>query len=103
MPVIFTPEAQAHLDGLFDYIAETSPVAAHRFVSAIVDYCMTFALFPQRGTKRDDLRPGLRTVGFRRRVTIVFSVSADVVTIVSIFYGGRNFEALLRDESQGRP
>jgi Arc/MetJ-type ribon-helix-helix transcriptional regulator/plasmid stabilization system protein ParE len=55
MLVIFTPEAQAHLDEIFDYIAESSPIAAQRFVSAIVDYCMTFELFPQRGTKRDDL------------------------------------------------
>jgi toxin ParE1/3/4 len=47
----------------------------------------------------DDLRSGLRTVGFRRRVTIVFSVSADVGTIVSVFHGGRKFEALFGDDS----
>jgi toxin ParE1/3/4 len=99
MPVIFTPEAQAHLDEIFDYIAEASPIAAHRFVTAIVDYCMTFELFPQRGTKRDDLRAGFRTVGFRRRVTIVFSLSGDAVTIVAVFYGGRNLEALFSDNS----
>ena len=96
------PPGQTHLDEIFDHIAKTSAVAARRFVGAIVDYCMTFEIFPQRGTKRDDLRPGLRTVGFRRRVTIVFSASAEVVIIVGVFYGGRNFEALLEDEKDRR-
>jgi len=29
---------------------------------------------PERGTKRDDLRLGLRTVGFRRRAMILFEI-----------------------------
>jgi toxin ParE1/3/4 len=35
----------------------------------------------------------LRTIGFERRVTIAFAVTADTVLIEGIFYGGRNFEA----------
>jgi toxin ParE1/3/4 len=98
MPVIFTPEAQVQLDNIFDYIAGISPVAAERFVRAIIDHCLTFELFPRRGTRRDDLRPGLRTVGFKRRVTIVFGVDGDTVTIVGVFYGGQNFEARFRGD-----
>jgi toxin ParE1/3/4 len=50
-----------------------------------------------RGRKRDDLLPGLRTIGFERRVTVAFVVSADAVLIEGIFYGGRDFEAALRN------
>jgi toxin ParE1/3/4 len=47
-------------------------------------------------TRRDDLRPGLCTIGFRRRVTIAFAVEADAMTIIGIFYGGQDFEAALQ-------
>ena len=59
---------------------------------------MSPATFPERGTRRDDLAPGIRTIGFERRATIAFAVSADTVRIVRVFYGGRDFEAELRDE-----
>jgi hypothetical protein len=49
---------------------------------------------PERGTKRDDLRPKLRTVGFRRRATILFEVDFAVrrVVIHGVYYAGRSFE-----------
>ena len=47
---------------------------------------------PNRGTERSDLRPGLRIMGFRRRVTIAFRVKGDSVSILRILYGGRNVE-----------
>ena len=53
--------------------------------------------FPERGTRRDDLGSGLRTVGFERRATIVFRVEKDAVDIVRILYGGRDLEMALRD------
>ncbi|MGH6754736.1 MAG: hypothetical protein ACREDP_21480 [Bradyrhizobium sp.] len=48
--------------------------------------------------RRDDLFPGLRTIGFERRVTIAFVVTADMVLIEGIFYGGQDFEASFRDD-----
>ncbi len=48
--------------------------------------------FPERGTRRDDIRPGLRILGFERRATIVFQVAKREVVIVRILYGGRNLE-----------
>ena len=41
---------------------------------------------------RDDLRPGLRITGFRRRVTVAFSVDEDRVMILRLFYGGQDWE-----------
>jgi len=74
-------------------------VRADRFVSGIVEDCMSLSTFPERGTKRDDVRPNLRTKGYARRVTIAFSVDAttNVVAIHGVFYGGQNFEKLLGD------
>jgi toxin ParE1/3/4 len=96
-PVIFSPEAGAQLVAVYRWISErASPTSAERFTGAIVDYCENLESFPERGTRRDDLRPGLRTIGFRHRVTIAFAVEAQTVTIIGVFYGGQDFEAALQ-------
>jgi plasmid stabilization system protein ParE len=90
----FAPEASEQLEALEAFIAQSaSPRRAADFVDAILDHCDKLCTFPQRGTKRDDLRAGLRLIGFRRRVTILFDVTEDTVTIFGIYYGGRNYEA----------
>jgi toxin ParE1/3/4 len=58
---------------------------------------MALGTFPERGTRRDDLAPGLRTIGFERRATIAFRVGRTDVVIVRIFYGGQDFERDLKD------
>jgi plasmid stabilization system protein ParE len=63
-----------------------------RFVDRIVDYCLGFAEFPERGTRHDDIAPGLRTVGWRRRATIAFEVTGNTVVILRILYAGRTLE-----------
>lgn len=99
--VHFTPETLQQLDELEAHIAGVgSPIVAARYVDSIVDYCENLHTFPHRGTRRDDLRPGLRTLGFRRRLTILFEVATDAVNILGVYYGGQDYEAALRDEEQ---
>jgi len=99
--VVFAPEAQAQLASIYSYIAgEAGPSVALAFTTAIVDYCEGFTVFPKRGTRRDDLRRGLRTIGFRRRVTIAFAIEDETVSIVGIFFGGQDVEAALRREGE---
>ena len=70
----------------------SSPEIAARYTDAIVEQCESLKTFPMRGARRDDIRPGLRVFGFRRRVSITFEVTGEVVTILGVFYGGQNFE-----------
>lgn len=96
--VVYAPEARAQLVQLKTYIQQAaSPDLARDYVKAIVARCDGLADFPDRGTPRGDIRPGLRTVPFRRRVTIAYSVEPNEVTILGIFYGGQDFEALLSE------
>ena len=101
----FAVEAQQQLDTIENYIALASgyPAVAEQFVDNIVAYCESFETFPERGTQRNDLLPGLRTVGYRRRVTIAFRIDAArlVVTILGVFYGGQDFEAEIASTDQG--
>jgi toxin ParE1/3/4 len=86
--------AERHLDRLYGYVASRSGEnTADRYIGRILDHCQGLIIFPKRGTRRDDLLPGLRTIGFERRVTIAFVVEKDRVLIEGIFYGGQNFEA----------
>jgi toxin ParE1/3/4 len=97
--VIFTPLAERHLDSLHEYIStHAGEERADGYIGRIVTFCNGLATFPLRGTKRDDLLPGLRVTGFERRVTIAFVVTEEAVLIEGIFYGGQDFEALLRGE-----
>lgn len=90
--VVFHLRARRELDELYDYIAEQgSPQQAASFVAKIREYCLGFSTFPERGLRRDDIEPGVRVVGFRRRVSIVFTVTDSEVWILGIYYGGRNF------------
>ncbi len=96
--VIFTPLAERHIDKLHERItADASEERADGYISRIVDYCKGFSTFPLRGTQRDDVWPGLRVIGFERRVTIAFIVMTDAVLIEGIFYGGQDFEAAFSD------
>jgi len=83
--VVFRREALAQLDELYDFVAAAgSPVAAADLVDAIVTFCEDLAPFPMRGHARDDIRPGLRTIGFRRRAVVAFGVR-DVVVVLGGF------------------
>ncbi len=56
--------------------------------------------FPERGTRRDDIRPNLRTFGYKRRVTIAFSVEDERAVIHGVYYGGQNAEDMLRADDE---
>ena len=89
----FSPEALGDLIDLNDYIASHDGAErAIGYIDRIEDCCRNLSVFPDRGIRREDLRPGLRIPGFERRAAIAFQITADTVTILRILYGGRNLE-----------
>lgn len=89
--VTFTPEARDDLSSIGDWIAERAGAdIALGYIERLEAYCLGFEHAAERGRRRDDLRPGLRVIGFERRVAIVFAVSDDEVTILRLYYGGQN-------------
>ena len=100
--VIFSSRASAKLADLYVYIAEKAgEQTAERFVEGINQSCNGLETFPHRGTRRDDIYSGLRTIGYKRRCTIAFVVSDDKKTVViqGVFYGGQDFERYLELEA----
>lgn len=93
--VRYAPEARDDLIALYEWIsAKAGPQIAIGYIDRIRAYCDRFDLASERGIGRDDVRPGLRIVGFERRLTIAFTVSDETVTILRVFYGGQNWEGL---------
>lgn len=63
----------------------------------MVATCEGLALFPLRGVPREDIRPGLHVTHHKGRTLIAYAVDEDTrtVSVLGIFYGGQNFEAVL--------
>src|SRR6185437_12911324 len=93
--VSFRPHAEADLFQLYNYIAENAGRAvAGAYIDRIEAACKALETFPHRGTKRDDIHPGLRIIGFEHRAAVVFQVKKAEVVIVRILYGGREYAGL---------
>lgn len=94
-PLFFSQEAQNDLLDLYDFIAgRDGESRALGYIERIEEWCESLRIFPQRGTSRDDIRPGLRIAGFERRVTVAFAVGVDSVIILRVLYGGRDLAQL---------
>ncbi|SFB04801.1 toxin ParE1/3/4 [Rhizobium sp. NFR07] len=91
--VVFSPRAITDLDDLFVYLAaEMGASAARGYIGKIRKYCVGFGTFPNRGMQRDDIRPGIRLVGYRYRATIAFAIERRTVTILRIYHKGRDVD-----------
>ena len=63
--------------------------------------CRNLVTFPERGTRRDDPRSGLRTTTYRRRVTVAYHITDTHVVIDRVLYGGRNLPPLFAEDDDG--
>lgn len=92
--VVFAPEARDDVNALYDWIAQAAdPDTALGYIERLEAYCRDLELAGARGTARDDIRKGLRVLGFERSLTIAIAVDGDQVTVLRLFYRGRDWEA----------
>ena len=92
--VIFSPEAKQDLLDIGDWIAERAGIEiALRYIDRMEKFCAGLELSSERGRRRNEVRPGLRVVGFERRIAVAFSVTSTEVIILRLHYGGRDWEA----------
>lgn len=92
--------AEADLTDIYRYIAENSGAGrAIGYIRRIRKFSDQLPVFPEAGRARDDLRLGVRILAFEKRVVIAYTIlpSGDI-EIGRFFYGGRNYEAIIRDE-----
>jgi toxin ParE1/3/4 len=57
-----------------------------------------FDIASERGTLHGEIRPGLRIVGFERRIAAAFLVDDTREVILRLFYGGQDWGMMLGDD-----
>ncbi|TWS99672.1 type II toxin-antitoxin system RelE/ParE family toxin [Reyranella sp. CPCC 100927] len=95
--VEFRPEARQDLDDIFEHVAIDSTTRAYRFVARIQAACLSLSEMPRRGPLRNDIARGIRILPVGRRIVIAYRVEGQLVEIVNVFYGGRDYASILRD------
>lgn len=96
--VDYRPEAQADLERLYLWIADhADPGTAWNYVSRIQLRAAALADYPEIGSPRDDLSPGLRSISFRRRTMIFYLFIDRRVSIVRVLHGGQDVSAAFPD------
>lgn len=97
--VVLRPAALDDLAAIEEWIAERSDhETATAYGDRILDACDALGNFPRRGSDRDDLIPGARTVSFERSATIVYVVQDDIVEVARILRKGRDIVGALAND-----
>lgn len=102
LAVVLSENAISDLEAIGTYIFENSGSEniANGFVDRIKDRCQNIGNAPRGGRPRGDILPGLRIVPFEHSAIIAYVMDNDLVHIVNVFYGGRDYEALMRDSGE---
>ena len=84
------PQAEADLHDIWLYVAREngSPDVADRLIDALTIRFFLLALYPQIGSRQEDLRPGLFSYPVREYV-IFYRVQAEDVLILHLINGRR--------------
>lgn len=94
--VVLTSEAETDILLLYEWIAsQASPLVSLIYVERLKSFLDRLGFASDRGHQRNDIRLGLRIIGFERRVTIAFTVEPDRVVILRLSYAGRDLEGLV--------
>ncbi|MGD0190605.1 MAG: type II toxin-antitoxin system RelE/ParE family toxin [Rhizomicrobium sp.] len=98
---IFSPEAQADLELIGDYIARDNPSRATSFVKELRARAASIAEMPKAHPKRDDLGRGIR-MAVHRRYLIFFRERPGHVEISRILHSARDVSAIFNPEPQSQ-
>jgi toxin ParE1/3/4 len=97
--VFLLPDAIKDLESIYEYITEQSgfPERAWAYIEKLRTKCQILETAPQRGQQRSDLMKDLRVYPLDKKTVAAFVVDNDnqVVNILNIFYGGRDYETIM--------
>lgn len=93
--LIYSGDAEADLDDIFDFIAADNPRRARTYVEDIRKACRDLCHTPLIGIDRADLRPGLRILPLWRRVIVAYELPPGELLVLRVFTGGRDYEVIM--------
>ena len=97
--VYLIPDAIKDLENIYGYISDKSgfPERAWAYIEKLRQKGHELETAPLRGQQRDDLMENLRITPIDKKAVAAFIVDEgkQAVIILNIFYGGRDYEALM--------
>ena len=93
--VVFSPECREELRELSGYLAQSgSRRIAEAYMARLKAFCLELGRSPYRGQHRPGVDFDQRTIGFERRVSVIFAMEEPehTVYIVGVRYGGRSLD-----------
>ena len=97
--VYLMPDAIKDLENIYGYISDKSgfPERAWAYIEKLRQKCHELETAPLRGQQRDDLMENLRITPIDKKAVVAFIVDEgkQVVIILNIFYGGRDYDAIM--------
>jgi toxin ParE1/3/4 len=89
--IVYLPDAVADLDKLYsDITLAADAKTADDFFEGVIAFIRALEPFPARGTVSESRIPGLRIIGYRRRISVAFSILGDDIVILGVFRRGQN-------------
>lgn len=84
--------AVEQLADLETHIAEAAgSEIAERYVGSIVEFCEGLSDYPYRTHHVEGFPHDMRTIGFRRRVQLLFILDDELLQLVAVYYGGQDW------------
>jgi toxin ParE1/3/4 len=98
LPVFYHHKAAADLENIFIHLVEQGAASstARAFVARIVARCNGIGDVPEGFPARPDLGLRVRIAPFERSAVILYRPTDDGVEIFRVFYGGRDYETIMR-------
>lgn len=98
--IIWSPEAEADLEDIWTYYAESSGrEVANAIVRAIGDTCRMLEEHPRAGRERNEVRTDLRSA-LSSPYVIFYRIRNDVPEIVRVLDGRRDIDEIFSADSQ---
>ena len=99
--VYLMPDAITDLEHIYEYISAQSdfPERAWSYIEKLRLKCQKLETAPLRGQQRNDLMKDLKIYPLDKKTVVAFVVDGNqqAVRILNIFYGGRDYEAIMSD------
>ncbi len=100
-PTIWSPEALADVDRLWDHYASIAGRAtADKIIRGIAKVVRTLDDFPSSGRARDEIRPGLRSLAASPQV-VFYRLNNGRPEIVRVLDGRQDIEEIFADDESG--
>lgn len=92
--VRFAPQAILDFIEIYEYIASDNIAAADKHHKLLRQRCLNLVDQPRIGSKRDKIRPGLRSIAEGDYVIFYRVVDEDTIAVLRVVHGKRDVTTL---------